>query len=650
MDNEKFALYQQAKEAYYNGEPIMTDLEFDELEAELGLENKGYVGTRHNPSYTIQHPFIMGSLSKVQIKEDKDGNVDWQSRYDDVVGYVGKDSALIVTPKYDGCSFEAVVEKGMLTSVSTRGDGDYGKDIMPHICKQVCRAIENVQLDDTTVVYRGEVLVRKKVFEQRYADQFANTRSFVAGVLGRDYEDTAEFRSLVDDLTIVIYDVRYLDDGSWVDADWAEFTPFIFTGLGTIDQDCLPQHYIFDEQLDGPADLESIYADFDHYRHDECPYSLDGIVFKPIAGTRINNMSAVRPKDCVAIKFKPMLQETTVIDIEWNLGKNGEYVPVVITNPVIMDGKKITRASGHNYGNLLTNKISIGTKIILSLAGDIIPFIYKVTNTDEFSLTRLNMPWPGKWQVDGCHLMAILSERDYARNKFINSAAMLNIPNIGPSAAATIFEYIASDCGIDAAAATFFGDETTQSLPTNILTVSADDICMALGGKLGTNARKSFKETVAHISLKDVIKSCCFKMCGEKLSEQVANYLLGLPYDFTSMASEGYEWALAKDAENANCSDNMDELNEVLSRFGKTIDDFKEYAAAEIEKTSAQIPVILTGEPNDYRSKGDFLSCHPEYRVTGSWKEVQIVFTNSLDSSTGKMKKAKEKGIEIRLY
>ena len=31
---DKRELYDLAKEAYYNGEPIMTDLEFDELEKE----------------------------------------------------------------------------------------------------------------------------------------------------------------------------------------------------------------------------------------------------------------------------------------------------------------------------------------------------------------------------------------------------------------------------------------------------------------------------------------------------------------------------------------------------------------------------------------------------------------------------------------
>ena len=69
-----------------------------------------------------------------------------------------------------------------------------------------------------------------------------------------------------------------------------------------------------------------------------------------------------------------------------------------------------------------------------------------------------------------------------------------------------------------------------------------------------------------------------------------------------------------------------------------------------VSKENDKIPVILTGEPNNYSSKAEFLKCHPEYRMTGSCKEVKIVFTNSLESNTGKMKKAREKNIEIKLY
>ena len=59
MNKDKLELYNRAKEEYYKGTPIMGDFEFDKLEAELGLENKSYVGTKHNPSYTVQHPFTL---------------------------------------------------------------------------------------------------------------------------------------------------------------------------------------------------------------------------------------------------------------------------------------------------------------------------------------------------------------------------------------------------------------------------------------------------------------------------------------------------------------------------------------------------------------------------------------------------------------
>ena len=97
-------------------------------------------------------------------------------------------------------------------------------------------------------------------------------------------------------------------------------------------------------------------------------------------------------------------------------------------------------------------------------------------------------------------------------------------------------------------------------------------------------------------------------------------------------------------------SEQYKEMLSILDYLGKTVDDFKVIHEKSVKTASTQIPIIMTGEPNDYKSKGEFLKLHPEYRQTGSWKEVQIVFTNSMDSNTGKMKKAKEKGIEIRLY
>jgi len=627
-NKEKLDLYFKAKEAYYNGQEIMTDYEFDELEKELGLENKSDVGSRRNPSYTVKHPFVMGSISKVQIHKDKEGNIDWNKYYNEMLKYTNKQCNYIITPKFDGCSFEVIIASDKIQNISSRGDGNYGKDLTNHLSKFIPSKYINL---GGYYTLRGEVLVSKSIFEKKYSEQFTNPRSFVSGVLNHDYSDDKEFQDMLNDISIVIYDYRRFENGEWIDHEWTEL-PSSYE---------LPGYYKIYPIYKNKDHLAYIYSEFSEFRK-ECIFALDGIVIKPIAEERINNTTERRPKDCVAIKFVPMLEETEVIDITWNLGKTGELTPIVWVNPVEMDGRMVKKCSGHNYGYLLEKKVSVGSKIIMSLAGDIIPFLYKVTNTDNFDENKLNVP--ENTYIDGdIHLMKILNEKDLLRNMFINSAGTLNIPNIGNETAKKIFEYLDST-NSDEITADFF-NESTKSLPGNILLCSPEEIYFGTGaGKAGQKAKKSFEDTLKNLSLVDIIKSCNFRFCGNKVAEQCANYMLTGNADFEHLASEGYKWVTEE------YSDEKNDVYNIISALNKTLDDFKERQIESTKTASNQIPVILTGEPNDYKSKGEFLSCHPEYRLTGSWKEVQIVFTNSLESNTSKMKKAREKGIEIKLY
>ena len=619
-------LYNKAKEAYYNGTPIMEDFEFDELEKKLGLENKSYIGAKHNPSYTVKHPYIMGSLSKVQIKASDDGSIDWDNYYYEVCRYIYRnyqDKPVIIGAKFDGCSFEAIVKDNKIVAISSRGDGEYGKDIYNHIIRKFDETHTNIACKEYTL--RGEVLIDKSVFAAKYSD-FVNPRSFVSGLLNRDYDaNDEELNSMLDDLSIVIYDIRFNTENGWQDKGWTMF----------VEMHNLPDFYFIDKLT--RKNFETYYEKFSHYR-EKCPFALDGIVIKPCDEWRVNNTTEVRPKDCVAIKFMPMLEETEVVNIEWNTGKTNELRPVIIVNPVIMDGKKITRASAHNYGYMLDSKISIGTKVILSLAGDIIPFIYKITNTDKFKRDNMNLPITQTY-VDGCHLYKHLSDEEKRELKFVQSAEALGIPQIGPAAAKDIYNYLVSQSQPDE----FLGIEG-KPVPTNILECSGADINNALGGKTGAIAMKSFETYKKDISLADVIVSCTFESCGRKIANAISDKLLFGDENFEHLAEKAWRWCYDEK------SSEMQELNRVLSNCGKTLDIFKQEQQYVNETRKEQIPVILTGEPNNYTTKDAFLREHPEYRLTGSWKEVQIVFTNSLDSNTGKMKKAREKGIEIRIY
>ena len=623
---EKIEIYYKAKEAYYNGHEIMTDFEFDALEKELGLENKSEIGSRHNPSYTIKHPYIMGSLSKVQIHKDKEGNIDWEKYFNEAQKYFGN-NLLIITPKYDGCSFEVVVENDKIQSISSRGDGTWGKDLMNHLVNFIPSVYVHL---DGHYTLRGEVLIKKSVFEQKYSEKFTNPRSFVSGVLNRDYSVLdKEFMEMLNDLSIVIYDYRKFENGNWIDHEWTELPK----------SDIIPKRYWF-TRLNDVQNFAWYYDDMNQYRHESCEFALDGIVIKPIVKSRENNTTEHRPKDCIAIKFIPMLEETEVTNITWNLGKTGELIPIVWVKPVVMDGRMIQKCSGHNYGYLLEKKVSIGSKIIMSLAGDIIPFLYKVTNTDNFDETKMNIP--DNTYIDGdIHLMKILSDKDWSYVKFINSATGLNIPNIGNETAKKIFDYLTKT---DSMTAEFF-DEEEKELKYNILMCTPEEIYYGAGsGKTGSNAQKAFKEVLKNLTLVDIITSCNFRFCGNKVAEQCANYLLSGDANFEHLAAEGYTWVYDESSTQRN------QINEILNSIGRTIEDFKAIHKEKKQEASNQIPIIMTGEPNNYSTKQEFLDCHPEYRNTTSWKEVQIVFTNSLDSNTGKMKKAREKNIEIKLY
>ena len=626
--------YYEAKEAYYNGEPIMTDLEFDELERSLGLENKSEIGAHHNPSYTVKHPFIMGSLSKVQVKENEDGTVNWEDYYNDICSYTNrnhKDPCLIMSPKYDGCSFEVVVDNlGMIKSISSRGDGEYGKNLYDHLLRHVKSSIDQL-FNDVGIAFtcRGEVLIKKSIFESKYSE-FVNPRSFVSGVLNRDYTDEPEFQEMVNDLSIVIYDIRWgRNDGTFFETDFSNF-----------EYDAKPKFYK-ESKISDPKSFKEYYQLFAEYR-EKCEFALDGFVIKPTEEFRAENLTEPRPKDCVAVKFIPMLEETVVEEIIWSTRKTNELIPVIKVRPVIMDGKEVTRASAHNYGYLLDNKISVGTKVILSLAGDIIPFIYKVTDSSIFDVNNLCLPDNIETNIDGCHLNKVLSKQEIIKKRFMNSVSALNIPNMGPAIAEKLFEYLNGN-DLNEEYGDFFNIEPKET-PDNILLVNSYDIEMGIGGKTGTNVKKAFDKIIKSITLKDIILSLSIEDCGPKIAEQVEKQLLYGNGDFTHLAEKAYKWVFDENSEERN------RILNILIGLNMTFDDFKKKFDKEVEKSSTQIPVILTGEPNNYASKGEFLQCNPQYRLTGSWKEVQIVFTNSLDSNTGKMKKAREKNIEIQLY
>src|ERR671914_954698 len=120
----------ELRDAYYRGEPLVADADYDGLEDELRallaehpdltpdpnpLERVGAPAVLHAP---VRHSRPMLSLEKA-------------SRPEQVAAFFARfpGQPVVVMPKLDGLSLALVYEGGRLARAVTRGDGTTGEDV-----------------------------------------------------------------------------------------------------------------------------------------------------------------------------------------------------------------------------------------------------------------------------------------------------------------------------------------------------------------------------------------------------------------------------------------------------------------------------------------------------------------------------------------
>ena len=332
------------------------------------------------------------------------------------------------------------------------------------------------------------------------------------------------------------------------------------------------------------------------------------------------------------MKFIPVINATKIIDIEWNVKKTGEYFPKAIIDPVYMDGKEISKASLHNYDYVISKGCGIGSSVRISLAGDIIPYVYEIVNAA--GTENINLPEDSEVYTEPksgkMHLMKVFQDdTEKEKMRFKASANALVINGVGPAAAGMLYDALHDDI---------------DNL-INIVYLMKDDMYKLIFSRLGNsrsvaNIVQGLKDFAQHITLEDIILSFCFKNCGHRASALCAKVIRGESHSTAGFSSNVIGWAFDPSSTEYKM------VMEVVDELG--IDIAPQESAGEGD----QIPIIMTGSPKEYgyATKKDFLNAHPEYVETTSWSDCKILFTDDLASNSGKMKKAQKAGIEIREY
>ena len=369
--------------------PEITDQEYDALvrrNAELEAAFPQLV-REDSPSRKVGHAIASSPLSKVK-HEVRMMSLDNAFSAEEVEEWVARvrrflsladDAPLAFTAedKIDGLSCSLRYEKGVLVRAATRGDGQVGEDVTPNVAfiPDIPQSIAG-EVPDVFEV-RGEVYMAKADFLALNAAQedaggklFANPRNAAAGSLRQKDATVTAKRPL---------------------KFWAHGWGAASAVPGATQQQVVdalrewgfPVSALF-RRVEDTQGLLGSYEAIGEARP-ELPYEIDGVVYKVdrLDYQQRLGFVAKAPRWALAHKFPAERAETTLENIDIQVGRTGKLTPVGRLAPVLVGGVTVTNVTLHNRDEIERLGVRPGDRVVVQRAGDVIPQLVDNLTRDE---------------------------------------------------------------------------------------------------------------------------------------------------------------------------------------------------------------------------------------------------------------------------
>jgi len=316
-------LIQKHNQAYYdNSASVISDSEYDQLYDKLEAMEKAQ-GWRDHDSPTnivggaagkVTHPYKLYSLRKVYNLEEVDKFM------------------TIKLPKIDGANLSLIYKRGKLRTALTRGNGEQGTDVS-HLVEFLKGAPAKIETHYDEIVINGECVTDNEV---------DNYRNYVSGALGLD--SPAEFAQR---------NIKFIAH------DWLGININYTARIKVL------QYMGFHTVLD-PESWD---------------YPQDGVVYRTDSWEQEQQLgwTSKYPKFAVALKEREAeTAVTTLLGVEWTIGRTGTVNPTGIIEPVVLDDAKLSRVTLHNIGIIEEHNLGLGDQILIERAGGVIPKFLRV--------------------------------------------------------------------------------------------------------------------------------------------------------------------------------------------------------------------------------------------------------------------------------
>lgn len=387
MNQQEFLnLLKKYEEAYYSGEPLVSDEEYDVLKEQYVSQYGEYdfVPSEGDTGFKrVKHLYPLKSLDKVQLSDK-----------DKLRKEITRLWPIVIMPKFDGLSIEIQPNFKFIT----RGNGEKGDDVTAQ-CMQITDIDELKGLKfENNGPLRAEIIMTHSDFNTLNAERetaglklYDNCRNTAAGML-RNLD-----LNKVKGLTVMIYENLGSTSAHSLSIQAIE---------STIGQDVLDRtDNIRITPVYKPVDIDAALNFLDNLENFRklIDYDIDGWVVKSDLDNSLKHFGGYtghHPKNAFSVKGEAKGAWTKINSITWQVGKEN-ITPVAELEPVYIDGSTISRATLHNVSFLkaigLNDIIINGGRTLVKVvkANDVIPKIIKVKreyDSEEVAIDTVQAP------------------------------------------------------------------------------------------------------------------------------------------------------------------------------------------------------------------------------------------------------------------
>jgi len=366
---------------YQEDAPSISDADYDKLRKRNAAVEARFpelirtdspslrVGAKPSDKFAkIVHRVPMLSLDNAFDDEDV---IDFSNRVRRFLGLrPDNDLDFVAEPKIDGLSASLRYENGVFVQGATRGDGIEGEDVSANL-----RTLRDVPLRlhgkaPDVLEVRGEVYMLHRDFRALNESQakagkpvFANPRNSAAGSL-RQLDPAVTARRPLHFFAYSCGEATDLANTQWGILQAFKSFGFRVNPLAT-------RCRTTDEMLAFYRDIETKRA--------ELGYDIDGVVYKVDRLDLQERLGFVSrsPRWAVAHKFAAEQAETSLLEIDIQVGRTGTLTPVAKLKPVTVGGVVVQNATLHNEDEIARKDVRIGDTVVVQRAGDVIPQIVR---------------------------------------------------------------------------------------------------------------------------------------------------------------------------------------------------------------------------------------------------------------------------------